>query len=659
MIPFRQARLLLQTLRYLESGQVAARCRHRLRRAFWKATNRRAPKPTVQRLTLHVPLYSGLRQVCLDGPWKEQARASTVTAEKLLRREFCFLNREVKFPSEIGWHDSSLSRLWRYHLHYFGYSDDLLIWSAFGNLTPAYNAFREIARSWMSHNDGIRGDGWHPYTISLRIVNWLNSLEGFAPQLDADPVFRTQIQASLRGQALILSGDLEMDVRGNHLLANLQALICYALVDSSCEAQRWMRSSLTLLKRELAEQVLPDGAHFERCPGYHTLVLKHCLEIAVGLQRKTGSAPQWLDDAVRRMLSYLDAILPPERRLPLLKDTTWDAPDPNALLAAGALYLHEPQFKRNDEFGIYPLLLFGTQGWEEYRKWPANTSSVSSAALDASRHFVVRDDLLGDYMIFDAGKPCPDYLPAHAHADLLSYELHVSGERIVVDSGVYEYSQGAWRDYFRSTRAHNTVVISDADQSQVWGSFRVARRARPGKMVSRLDDGIALVQGSHDGYMRLPAGVRHRRTVLWKADHFWLILDDVLGKGSTRATSHIHLHPNLNLAPLADKLWQITGSRSPLWIASFGAQSHSMIRGRMHPMRQGWYSEKFGELSSNLVLSMHRQGFMPFCFGYVVFKGTPGTLEFFADATHSRIVINQGGLESSLMVVSDGSPEFT
>ena len=77
------------------------------------------------------------------------------------------------------------------------------------------------------------------------------------------------------------------------------------------------------------------------------------------------------------------------------------------------------------------------------------------------------------------GRVSPDYLPPHAHADTLAYELWIRDKPVITDSGVFEYTPGAWRDFFRWTRAHNTLVVDGYDQSEVWGSFRVARRAFP------------------------------------------------------------------------------------------------------------------------------------------------------------------------------------
>ncbi len=86
---------------------------------------------------------------------------------------------------------------------------------------------------------------------------------------------------------------------------------------------------------------------------------------------------------------------------------------------------------------------------------------------------------LNDMMVIDCGAIGPDYQPGHAHCDTLSYELAIDGRRVIVDSGVHDYEPTQHRAYARSTPAHNTVVIDGQEQSEMWGVFRVARRARP------------------------------------------------------------------------------------------------------------------------------------------------------------------------------------
>jgi uncharacterized heparinase superfamily protein len=587
-------------------------------------TAKRSPLPANGKLTPHTPLYLGLPDISKANDPADEIAAAIERARSYAENKFCFLSQTVSFGERIRWHDSNQSQLWRYQLHYFDYVRDLLIWGAAGDSENAYRTFRRLALSWIDANQALSGDAWHPYTISLRVVNWLNAFSFFSKEMNADVEAPIQIVRSAYGQLQVLFSDIELDVRGNHLLENLRALIWAGLAFEGSEPQSWFERAMQLLEQEVAEQVLSDGGHFERSPSYHLVVLKDLLEIALALQRNRGDVPPWLDDALRRMTDYSLSILTPAGNVPLLKDSVWDNwPSAQELLATSAIYFNEPSYKIDKRFGLYSQLVCGSAGGEKFYKWPINDCQRPSLPLPASGHYVIRDEEAGDYLILDAGKTCPDYLPAHAHADSLTYELTIAGQRIVVDSGVYEYKAGPWRDYFRSTRAHSTVEVAGENQSEVWDSFRVGRRARPGPVFWRASDDFVLAQGEHDGYRRLSVSVIHQRTVFYRKEGFWLVADQLWGNGETAVDNHVHLNPELSLEMTDASKWRILNSRAPLWLTAFGEKGHSIVSGQMEPFRQGWYSERFGELRPNCVLTLHQRTSLPFCLGYIIAHDVP------------------------------------
>src|SRR5690606_4238812 len=114
-------------------------------------------------------------------------------------------------------------------------------------------------------------------------------------------------------------------------------------------------------------------------------------------------------------------------------------------------------------------------------------------------------------MIADVGRVGPDYLPGHAHADTLSFELSLHGRRVLVNGGTSTYEAGPLRLRQRGTAMHNALEVDGQDSSEVWSSFRVARRALP-MNIRWADEGSVLVlEGSHHGYWRLPGKVVHSR----------------------------------------------------------------------------------------------------------------------------------------------------
>jgi hypothetical protein len=232
----------------------------------------------------------------------------------------------------------------------------------------------------------------------------------------------------------------------------------------------------------------------------------------------------------------------------------------------------------------------------------APTGAPNVAFLRDSGFVVIRDG--GDYAIVDVGKPCPEYLPAHAHADLFSFELWLGGEPFVVDSGVFTYEAGEWRDYFRSTRAHNTVEVTGENQTEVWSAFRAARRAMPSGVAVTRDGEALVIEGRHDGYRRLRVPVTHRRKFVLLPEAL-LVIDDLEGDGATTAASRIHFAPGVAVE-----------QRGGFWLANaFGiyAFGHDSVA-----VEGGWRSERFGQKSQTAVLTLRVAGALPRRFGYAV-----------------------------------------
>jgi uncharacterized heparinase superfamily protein len=144
-------------------------------------------------------------------------------------------------------------------------------------------------------------------------------------------------------------------------------------------------------------------------------------------------------------------------------------------------------------------------------------------------------------VLVDAAPVGPDYLPGHAHADTLSFELSLDGYRIFVNGGTSTYEPGTQRRLERATVSHNTVTVDDQDSSEVWGAFRVARRAFPRNVQMREEGDWIIVQASHDGYRRLPGRVIHHRQ--WTLHSGGLKVDDRLTGSFTAAASRFRLAP--------------------------------------------------------------------------------------------------------------------
>jgi uncharacterized heparinase superfamily protein len=147
--------------------------------------------------------------------------------------------------------------------------------------------------------------------------------------------------------------------------------------------------------------------------------------------------------------------------------------------------------------------------------------------------------------LLDVAPIGPDYLPGHAHADTLNFELSVFGQRLIVDSGTSCYGPNQERSRQRGTAAHNTVMIDEQNSSEVWSGFRVARRARPFGLKVEAEKGATTIRCSHDGYWRLQGRPTHRRE--WVFDEKRITIKDQIENDFTKAIGRFHLHPDIEV----------------------------------------------------------------------------------------------------------------
>jgi uncharacterized heparinase superfamily protein len=490
---------------------------------------------------------------------------------------FCFLNRTVTFPpSSVDWASPDLPKLWRYNLHYFDYLAD-----------PARSdeANCRLIADWIAKNPLGVGDGWEPYPVSLRIVNWIK----FFLRREKPP--ETAWLQSLWTQVAWLERHVEHHLLANHVFKNAVALVFAGVYFEGPDADRWLRAGWALWRQELAEQFLPDGGHYERSPMYHSICLMDCLDVVNLLEHSATPVAQEdmarLKDTTRAALGYLYDLCLPDGNIALFNDSAFGiAPSPARIFE----YAHD------------------VTGYEP----PEKGRGVEIRSLPDSGYYVIRNG--GDRMVIDCGPIGPDYQPGHAHCDTLSYELAMDGRRVIVDSGVYDYEASAERAYARSTRAHNTVMVDGVEQSEIWGVFRVARRARPIRAsLRRGEDGRVIFEGAHDGYRRLPGKPIHSRIITYDGRGEWVIEDRLDGSGRHQMESYVHLHPNCRVTRTEQGMDIATSDGLP--VATIDPIGPCEIR-----IERGWYFPQFGVRDENQVLVFSRSHEVPFGVSYRVRK---------------------------------------
>ena len=511
---------------------------------YWETARHLKLQQFAGRLRLRLPVSRNLDGATPSkrrtiSPWQPPAgRAPSLVGPRCFR----FLNEQYEL-AEIGWDNPAIPLLWRYNQHYF---DDLNARDA--EVRRSWHA--ALIEDWLEANPPARGTAWAPYPTSLRIVNWVKYA------LSGNPLSNTAEQ-SLAMQTRWLMRRIEWHLLGNHLFANAKALIFAGLYFEGAEADRRLNKGRTILEREITEQILDDGGHFELSTMYHALAIEDMLDLFNVLQAYANGGDHHLahlqssiGNRVPKMFRWLDAMSHPDGDLAFFNDAAF------GIAAANEdLHSYARRLGLNDMCGFDAPLRLAKSGY---------------ARLEVGKAVA----------LLDIAAVGPQYLPGHAHADTLSFEFSMGQQRIFVNSGTSVYGLDAKRQRQRGTAAHNTVEIEGENSSDVWAGFRVGRRARITEASIHTTGGVQTARGAHDGYRYLRGRPVHTRE--WSLSQGKLRVVDELSRSDHSAIAYFHLHPTANIVSDSATHGTITAPEGPeiVWRADGKA---CVTENRWHP----------------------------------------------------------------------------
>lgn len=430
--------------------------------------------------------------------------------EDLLRGDFRFLNQKERLPSSDKWSVFGLPKLWQYNLHYFDW-----LWSFDESIESDWREVKTLVNDWIeNHPPRKRATGWEPYPSSLRLINWSLLFFGrWRSRTLSDSEFSNRLSDSMFRQYQWLSKHLEYHILANHLLENAVALAVGGALFRGAFAEKMATLGNALCERELQEQVLPDGLHYERSSMYHARVVWLC-EILQGLGN--SQTKSIVIELLPRMYDAMNCMTHADGRLTLFND------------AANEIYAMPKNQQQKSRVWSLPSAGF-------YGAHSASTVEENSPVVT-------------DSIVCSCGSISPSYQPGHAHADSLAFEWTIDGKPFITNTGIFQYATGAARIYDRSTAAHNTVQIGEENSSEVWSSFRVGKRAMV--HIDRwhpAETGFELC-AVHDGY----SPWIHRRTFHYDRD-LLEIVDHVTGPGTRTVKCFFHFGPDVQIADLCDE----------------------------------------------------------------------------------------------------------
>ena len=353
------------------------------------------------------------------------------------------LSQSFTFEEPVDWESKASGPLFTYHLH----QQEYLRLASFST-----HDRRERILDWIrAHRAGI---GWDPHPVSLRLLCW-GKLFLTPAALPEETEFRDEMLRGLADQAATLVDGLEVRLQANHLLSNLVAIVWAGMLVDGSESLVWRQHADRLLD-QLDLQIHPDGGHEERSPMYHSLLLENLLDLLnlclSAPERPPAGLVVALQATASRMLDALAVWTHADGQIALFADSgVGIASAPGDLLE----YAHR--------LGVEPAV-------------PPDEGVVAKSGAVLPQTGYVRLTSGAFDLIASVAAPAPAHQPGHAHCDALSFELSVHGQRLISDTGTYEYQPGERRDSARSTASHSTIQIGAAEQAEAWAAHRIGGR---------------------------------------------------------------------------------------------------------------------------------------------------------------------------------------
>jgi hypothetical protein len=354
------------------------------------------------------------------------------------------------------------------------------------------------------------------------------------------------------------------------------------------ESERWANYALDVMAEEINRQVYPDGVQTEISTKTQWVALRRFESIADNFQKVGRDIADAYLERVEEMYNYLAYCMRPDGHQPLNNDS--DREDLRERIQIAA-----------DNYGRSDWKYIATNGVQGEKP-----DGLASVTFPWSGIQIMRSGWQKEshWAFFDFGP----YGTGHQHRDMLHLSVTAYGHDLLVDGGrfthqdYFSFDPAIWRGYFRSTQSHNTILIDRNGQQA--GRLRAMEPTKEGiDYIHR--PAFDYATGSfRSGYKNTSGEVVHHRAVLYIRNQYWLVLDqietdrprelnvlwhyapehDVKLEGTSAKTINEGI-PNLTIQPIGRVHWET-----------------EIIEGQENPIKQGWYSETYGQKEPNPTL---------------------------------------------------------
>ena len=569
-------------------------------------------------------------------------KATIAEADRILERRFLYRGSEVAFPGKIDWSakpEGNTDWTWDLNRHHFFIPLGRAYW--YTRDERYATAFVELFTDWMTScpPHPVAPQWRSVFEAGVRIANWCWAHALFLPSPSFGDEAHAQFLRGILGLGRFLHQNIERHAWNNHLLLEAKALAMAGLLYPELPgASEWRADGLRILGEELERQVLADGVHSERSSLYHAIIASELLEhlVVLRLAGRGERDPHYCRALVRLagLAIFQASITRSDGTRPMLGDASrsdrhvrFHAPlGARVLLDAKAI--SAPATADEDLAWLFASLELES-GLVNPEPEEARASARRSRPFQSGGYFVLeaRSGTTPLHMVFDCGPFGDPVVPGHGHADALSIDVSVGSSHTIVDPGMYSAHLGArWRNYFRGTSAHSTVVVDGRDQSILDGLRRVYRPARARLLDWASCGAFDVAAGMHLGYLRLKGPITHRREIFFRKPRYWLVVDRLEGRGQHVFDLLFHLHPSVTPNAIngsaAFECCGESGEGLAILPLDDRALTHEVIRGVDADAPggpQGWVAFESGAREPASVLRYRSEKRAPAVFGTLLF----------------------------------------
>jgi len=565
-------------------------------------------------------------------PWERPAKPTKASATLLKKADIVMRRRFSTGTYEESWEEREID--WNYnplklpngqpdteypvvhHKNRFGHLDTLgqAYWATFDEKYT--QEFRSQIESWIRQNaspapDQYAGHTRHPWSrltaCSPLLGAWQAAHARFLGSLAMTPEFHAAFLAACIEKARYAIANPD---RVNRYQAQIEAVFNASVYFPEFrESPSWRDWAVAAMMKFWADETYPDGASKELCPGYQGSNRGHMERMIRVARLNNVTLPKTLLNDLEQGCLYPMKIMLPDMALPDFGDT-WGG------------RLSTNTFVRMLEFCPRPEFEYFATGGARGRR-----PDFTSVALPWSGVYVMRtgwskEDLC---LAFDAGPLGKD----HYHEDKLNFVCYAYGSHLVDEVGVYSYTSNKWRSYFRSSAAHNVVLVDGLGQNRTKAGPRTADQPLADNWASTADFDFATGEYAGGWGPELRKNLTHRRDIFFAKPDYWIISDLVAatGAGGGEHLFELLFHFFPVREPRIDPTSKVirtanTGLANVVLAPADRDLDARVLRAQEEPL-QGWYSSGYTKVEPASVACFTRKSAVPAVFDTVLFPERP------------------------------------